>query len=217
MWDSRATSEHCVVKECPKRDTFTPGENNVKYALWVNPQKIFLPPLHIKLGLMKNFVKALNKEGEGFKYLREVFSKLSDAKLREGIFVGPDIRKLLKDENFDMKLNNVELEAWKSFKDVVHGFLGNNKAENSEVLVQNLLLHYKILGFRMSLKIHFLHSHFDFFPPNLGAVSDEQGERFHQDILQMGQHYQGKWEESMMSDYCWFLKKEDHTVHKRKK
>ena len=27
----------------------------------------------------------------------------------------------------------------------------------------------------MSLKMHFLHSHLDFFPPNLGAVSDEQG------------------------------------------
>jgi len=36
----------------------------------------------------------------------------------------------------------------------------------------------------MSLKIHFLHSRLDFFPANLanlGAVSDEQCERFHQD------------------------------------
>ena len=32
----------------------------------------------------------------------------------------------------------------------------------------------------MSLKIHFLHSHLDFFPENLGDVSDEHGERFHQ-------------------------------------
>jgi hypothetical protein len=34
----------------------------------------------------------------------------------------------------------------------------------------------------LSLKVHFLHSHLDFFPQNLGAVSDEQGERFHQNI-----------------------------------
>ncbi|XP_036339967.1 protein furry-like isoform X2 [Rhagoletis pomonella] len=34
---------------------------------------------------------------------------------------------------------------------------------------------------RMSLKMHLLNSHLDFFPPNLGAESDEQGERFHQD------------------------------------
>ena len=34
----------------------------------------------------------------------------------------------------------------------------------------------------MLLKIHLLDSHLDFFPDNLGAVSDEHGERFHQDI-----------------------------------
>ncbi|UYV68012.1 Transposase [Cordylochernes scorpioides] len=42
----------------------------------------------------------------------------------------------------------------------------------------------------MSLKIHFLHSHLDFFPDNLGAVSDEHGERFHQDISSMEKRYQ---------------------------
>ena len=31
----------------------------------------------------------------------------------------------------------------------------------------------------MSLKIHFLHSHLDFFPENLGDESDEHAERFH--------------------------------------
>ncbi|MFP3032588.1 MAG: hypothetical protein ACEY3M_16215 [Wolbachia sp.] len=34
----------------------------------------------------------------------------------------------------------------------------------------------------MSLKIHFLDSHLEFFPKNVGAVSDEHGERFHQDM-----------------------------------
>ena len=31
----------------------------------------------------------------------------------------------------------------------------------------------------MSLKIHFLHSHLDFFPESCGEVSVEHGERFH--------------------------------------
>jgi hypothetical protein len=31
----------------------------------------------------------------------------------------------------------------------------------------------------MSPKVHFLHSHLNYFPQNLGIVSDEQGERFH--------------------------------------
>jgi hypothetical protein len=41
----------------------------------------------------------------------------------------------------------------------------------------------------MSLKIHFLNSHLDIFSENIGAVSEEQGERFYQDIKEMeGRH-----------------------------
>ncbi len=57
----------------------------------------------------------------------------------------------------------------------------------------------------MSLKIHFLHFHLAIFPKNLGAVSDEQGERFYQDIQAMENRYQGFWNESMMAEYCWIL------------
>ena len=42
-------------------------------------------------------------------------------------------------------------------------------------MVDNMLKAYENLGSRMSLKMQFLHSHLDFFSPNLGAVSDEQG------------------------------------------
>jgi len=41
----------------------------------------------------------------------------------------------------------------------------------------------------MSLNIHFLHSHFDVFPPNIGAVTDEYRERFHQDISTVEKKY----------------------------
>lgn len=63
-------------------------------------------------------------------------------------------------------------------------------------------------GVNMSLKIHFLHSHLDFFPNNLGDVSDEHGERFHQEMKSMEQNYQGFWDERMMGDYIWFLIRE---------
>ena len=46
--------------------------------------------------------------------------------------------------------------------------------------------------------MHFLHSHLDFFPPNLGKVSDEQGERFHQDISVIEGRYQGRFDANMM-------------------
>jgi len=54
----------------------------------------------------------------------------------------------------------------------------------------------------MSFKIHFLHSHLDFFPENLGDVSNEHGERFHQEIKTIEQRYQGFWDERM-GDYIW--------------
>jgi hypothetical protein len=44
---------------------------------------------------------------------------------------------------------------------------------------------FKDLGCSMSLKVHFLASHPDYFPENFGAVSEEQGERFHPDIKEM--------------------------------
>jgi hypothetical protein len=56
--------------------------------------------------------------------------------------------------------------------------------------------------------MHFLHSHLNFFLQNFGAVSDEQGKRFQQDILTMEKRYQGRWDPAMMGDYCWFLIRE---------
>lgn len=217
LWDSRATDRHYIVKEWPQRGNYVPGEQNIKYQPLVDRNKILLPPLHIKLGLMKNFVKAMDKNGKGFQYIRGKFPGLSDAKVKEGIFVGPQIRKLLKDQNFEENLSALELSAWRAFTSVVEGFLGNNKAENYKELVRGLLDSFEKLGCRMSLKIHFLHSHLDFFPENLGAVSDEQGERFHQEILTMEHRYQGRMNVNMMGDYCWFLIREDETEHKRKK
>ena len=62
-----------------------------------------MPPLHIKLGLMKNFVKALAKQNSnGFEFLCEKFTELSQAKLKEGIFVGPPILKFLKTQSLKM-------------------------------------------------------------------------------------------------------------------
>ena len=148
--------------------------------------------------------------------LEKFGSRKSDAKLKAGVFVGPDIRNLMNDENFDQRLNSLELCAWKSFKQVVHNFLGCKKSENYAHIVQEMLIAYQKLGCRMSLKIHFLHSHLDFFPDNLGDVSDEQGERFHKDILIIETRYQGKLNDRMMGDYCWYLQRESDAPHKRK-
>jgi len=99
-----------------------PGEKNVVSPPLVLPEKIYLPPLHIKLGLMKNFVKG-------------------------------------------MDMNETERNAWLSFKRICKDFLGNHKAANYQDAVQDLLTSYRAMGCNMSLKIHFLESHFNFFFP----------------------------------------------------
>jgi len=125
--------------------------------------------------------------------------------LKEGIFIVTQIRDLIKDKYFNKLLQGDEKAAWDSFKFVVKGFLGNRRAQNYEELVNNLLQSYRKLACNMSLKIHFLHSHLDFFPENCGAVSGEYRERFHQDISSMEKRYQGKWNSTMLADYCWTL------------
>ena len=41
----------------------------------------------------------------------------------------------------------------------------------------------------MSLKLHLLYSNLDFFPRNMGVISDEHGEKFRNDISQMEKRY----------------------------
>ena len=105
----------------------------------------------------------MDQEEAAFTYLREKLPRLSEAKLKEGIFIGPQIRDLIKDKYVDKLLQGEEKAAWDSFKFVVKEFLGNRRAQNNKELVNNLLQSYQNLGCNMSLKIHFLHSHLDFF------------------------------------------------------
>jgi hypothetical protein len=147
---------------------------------------------------------------------------LSEAKIKEGIFVGPQIRQLLNDKQFEATMNELQLEAWKAFRALCEGFLGNHRSPNYMVLVESLLHSYKRLECNMSLKVHFLMSHLDFFPENMGRVSDEHGERFHQDVAVMEKRYKGKWSPAMLADFCWMLqrdapevpyKRRSHTNH----
>ncbi|GBL86818.1 hypothetical protein AVEN_96050-1 [Araneus ventricosus] len=110
-----------------------------------------------------------------------------------------------------------EIKACKSFKLVFTSFLGDKKDPNYKYIVEEMIKNFKILGCSMSLNVHFLDSHLDYFPENLGALSKEQCERFHQDIKEMERRYQGKWNVSMIADYCWMLQRYDpYKVHKRK-
>ena len=119
----RDKKNHCVNKLWPKRTSLTPGEKNVVFPPLVVPENISLPPLHLKLGLMKNSVEGMDKTGRGYQYARNKFANVSDAKLKEGIFIGPQIGELVQDKQFDKDLNETERNAWLSFKRICKDLL----------------------------------------------------------------------------------------------
>jgi len=135
----------------------------------------------------------MDRNDTAFLYLRQKFPLLSDAKLREGAFTSPDIRSLLRDEVFERIITGDEQRVWRAFREVVTGFLGNRRADNYKDLVEKRLSSYQKLGYNMYARIHFLRSQLDFFLENCGSVSDEHGERFHQDIAAMEGRHKGKW------------------------
>ncbi|GBL92371.1 hypothetical protein AVEN_174670-1 [Araneus ventricosus] len=112
-------------------------------------------------------------------------------------------------------MNKAERKAWTSFASVVGNFLGKRKAENYVELVNEMLNSLNSFGCNMSIKVHYLHSHSDRFPENLGDTSEEQGERFYQYIKTMKDRYQGRWDTHMMADYRWSFKRDCSKVHSR--
>lgn len=145
-WDSRARKDHYKRKDWPKRKYSTIGIKNVKQTPLVENQKIILPALHIKLGLFKNLVKALDKNGPAFEYLKSFFPNLSNAKIKEGVFVGPQIKKLMNDNEILNVLTSDEAAAFHSFKLVATHFLGNVKSPDYKEVICKLLKDYEKIG-----------------------------------------------------------------------
>lgn len=96
-------------------------------------------------GLMKQFVKALPKEGKCCSHHCEHLPK---AKLKEDVFIERDMKKLLRHENFESRLQaffsffpmeKKDKKSLESFKLVVIGFLGNKKEPSYKIFVTDLL------------------------------------------------------------------------------
>ncbi|GBO38287.1 hypothetical protein AVEN_22708-1 [Araneus ventricosus] len=102
------------------------------------------------------------------------------------------MKAVFSDEEFEKKLSEAEKAAWLSFKSVCAHFLGNKKAENYEDLVGNMVKCFRVIGCNMPLKLHVFDSHLNFYPQTLGAISDEHGERNHQDISMFEKHFSGR-------------------------
>jgi hypothetical protein len=49
----------------------------------------------------------MDQNSAGFMYLKHWFPRISDAKMKEGIFVGPQTRELIQDIKFEDQLHEV--------------------------------------------------------------------------------------------------------------
>lgn len=239
LWDSRDRARHYKKKSWPPRskqstdeqstdeqsaemqstETLEQSHNILKKNI-VDQSAIIFPPLHIMLGLMTQFFKTLVKlaksseeENEPIERIQQLFPKLTIAKINAGVFIGPDVLKILKDADFYETLTDQHREALTALKDVVEQFLGNVKAPNYVDLVKTFLNKFEAIGALMSLKMHFLKNHLNEFEENLGAYSDQHGERFHQDIKVMEKRYKGKDYKNMLGDHCWRLVRDDATTN----
>ena len=134
--------------------------------------------------------------------------------MKEGVFIGPQIKELLKDNHFLITLDEIELKGRESFKWFCENFLANKRSLEFRNGMKCLLDSCAGMGCRMLLKVHFLDLHLKVFVENLGAMSNEHGERFHQDIASMEQRYQGFLNAKILAEYYWILyKDEPETKH----
>ena len=53
----------------------------------------------------------MDKTGRWLEYVRKKFPNVRDAKIKEGIFIGPQIRELMQDKQFDEGQNDTERSA----------------------------------------------------------------------------------------------------------
>ncbi|KAK9875340.1 hypothetical protein WA026_007737 [Henosepilachna vigintioctopunctata] len=110
MWDSRAREKHWVQSKWSPRSYLKPGDTNILNQPLADTKNIIFPPLRIKIGLVKQFVKALSTEGDCFKYIISACPSLSYKKIK--VFDGPQIRQLIEDERFIEAMIEQEKNAW---------------------------------------------------------------------------------------------------------
>lgn len=85
LWEGRKTEKHYTDHAWPPRLLYDPAaKQSIDFMPLVPASKIILPPLHIKLGLIRSFIIALNRDGGAFDVLKEIFPGLSQGKIAAG-------------------------------------------------------------------------------------------------------------------------------------
>ncbi|KAJ8875733.1 hypothetical protein PR048_023632 [Dryococelus australis] len=97
--DNRDRTNHYIKREWPKHESILSGHKNIAHSALVSSDRILLPPLHIKSGLLKNFVMAADMNSAGALFL---------------------------DGHFEDFLSPIdEISAWRALKGVAQHLLGS--------------------------------------------------------------------------------------------
>ena len=75
-----------------------------------------------------------------------MFPSISEAKVKGGIFVAAQIRRMLASEELEEQMSDLERNAWQAFRMIVKGFLGNHQRDDYAMVVSNLIESYEKLG-----------------------------------------------------------------------
>ena len=110
--------------------------------------------------------------------------------------------------------NRLEKEAWNQFCLIVKNFFGNCNLSSYASFIQDFFIKVQTSWGKNVTENSLSSFHLDFFPPNMGEISDELGKRFHREIEGLENRYQGRITRNMLADYCWFLQRESATVFK---
>ena len=62
----------------------------------------------------------MHKNGDGFRLLKRKFPKLSEVRIKEGVFQEPQIRQLMFGCDFKKSLTDFERQTWLSVKAVIN-------------------------------------------------------------------------------------------------
>ena len=60
---------------------------------------------------------------------------ISEAKVKGGIFVGPQTRRMLASEELEEQMSDLERNAWQAFRMTVEGFVGNHRRDDYAMVV----------------------------------------------------------------------------------
>ena len=88
----------------------------------------------------------MDQESAGFMYFKNTLPRASDAKIKDGVFVGLQITELTEDVKFEDQQGEEEKAAWKSFKNVATYCLAYHKAEHCSDMAADLVQSYRSMG-----------------------------------------------------------------------